>query len=1848
MIIIAFMSDKAGIMSTFEVNRSILSEQGFIFQLSQIRESGVPVLLSVRLADIQQLLDVHEDAFVHEIVRLANKYGFDGLDVMFDGDCGGEEVQKPFLRNVIKRVVNYFALQTGGHFIVTLSPTFQCLLDEKIYHFGLWLDEVDYDLLQVQYYGQGNAGLTLVGDVGCDDETAPHIELSQNIHGVKQDFLFYLTESILSGTRGFMSVPSDKLLIGLPANADAASDGDVMDRFDLVTAISRLNNQNLFLRGLMTWSMNWDNGTSADGTPYNWGFVAAYYDFILSGTPAIAPIHPKISELAPSQIIFGGIWDNRCADFPFIRGKKEGWMNCVEPKNIHSLYNVVMVGYITSSIGQTLTFSINDRVMYEVEFFAQAQEMRNQGVVFLLSLSRRLGLSEIADYDVERYFNEITTVLIKYGFDGLDIEFTSSQDWGVPAMSLIMRIVDFFNYRQQSFIVSLSASFMLLQDVQNTVFKSFMDAIDYEFAHIWYYRDEMQTEIGGVYVNGVFISQEDNTRSEDFVFYLTDSIIHGTRDYLQIPKEKLVIGLASNEDAVVSGYVEDRADVLNALWRLTEQKTMIRGLMASSLSWENGQRADGSLYDWEFADRYGLTKESFFPFPKKVFGARWNHYNCGEMNIAGATELCIDPRMSDNRYNLILISTNKVFNNIPTLESDPEIVRIINEFHEAGKPVLLTIKDHDYKEVSDTHIDSMKEAIIYLTDAYRFDGIDIFIDLECSPGAAFTSEAMLKAVEEVVLHYQKMGHTFLVSLSPKFQCLKHPYSSIFSRIYTIVKGWEHIVQVRYYNQNSDGVDVDGFMLAQNNEAAKEAFLYYMTDSILEGSRGLEQVNGERLVIELPVNSDATVDGFVENKSDLYYTLFILNQSRLSAENVIRGLTGTTMNWETSIRADGSKYHSQFAEDYANFVQSPYAVTPTPPPFAELPATVISTTWMESGPSEGAEGGILGSIGLNMIHQNYNVVKIWAMQPQDDGAFAFRLQSIPDEEMQENVNELKMRGVAVLVSLFDSEHRANLDAQGVDGVVTSIILDVYKYGFQGVDVVFNSARDWASSSIVLTEALKRVRQYFANLGHHFTISFTAFYDSFSDNTRFRTFVQNLDYHVDLFYVKSFDKYSPTLTIGTSVLRPNEIQRQEDWYYYMLLSIISGDESLIKNQSFKLILELPANGDAATIGNMVDLKNIENVVARLEGISPIRGLSSWSVNWDVGTDKYGKSFDFLFAISFGTLKTAANALDLPREIKSGYWINNCEVDLTLTVPPCLSMDAVDPSYNVVFVAFAEIANASDRIPSFTVNSKFSQMFIEQVTRMKRRGVNVMLSLRESDIPLNLVSGDEDDFYNMLLLVTEQLRFSGVDIYFTADDDFEAGDTPNIIINALKRVKDYNKILGHDFKISLSPSFAHLHIANAESSMSQKSQIVRFKKYLDGLESYYDFVQVYYYNQGDRGVQVYYYNQGGVQVGSEFLHQNDNMRKEDFVYYMTDSIVHGSRDFTLIPSDKLVIGLPTSWHAVSDGYVDENDLLNALSRLNAQNTPVRGLMWWNLNMKNYSAAPELQAEIKSGYWMNECNVDRSNVSHPPCLSLDKVDPSYNMILVAFMEAHNGPIPTFQLNEAIMTENRFIEQIRILNKQGVNVLLSLSEGATPITLARTDEDAFYAEVIRLTDKYGFNGIDLYFKTDTDLDSGDTATVISNALKRVKEHYRTNGDDFKISLSPPFSRLHNTQIARFLKYIYGLEGYYDVVQVYYYNQGNQGINVKNIIYAQNDDSVKETFLFFLTDAIMHGTKFYRMIPREQLILGLPTSEDAVIDGYVRNPVALSNAINRLKAQNTPLRGFMGWNINWEVANDTN
>lgn len=284
--------------------------------------------------------------------------------------------------------------------------------------------------------------------------------------------------------------------------------------------------------------------------------------------------------------------------------------------------------------------------------------------------------------------------------------------------------------------------------------------------------------------------------------------------------------------------------------------------------------------------------------------------------------------------------------------------------------------------------------------------------------------------------------------------------------------------------------------------------------------------------------------------------------------------------------------------------------------------------------------------------------------------------------------------------------------------------------------------------------------------------------------------------------------------------------------------------------------------------------------------------------------------------------------------------------------------------------------------------------------------------------------------------------------------------------------------------------------------------------------------------------------------------------------------------------------------------------------------------------------------GYWHNWCDGAGYKGGVAPCVDLTAVHPHYNVVDVSFMKVYNtaeGRIPTFRLDPAIgLTEAEFIDQIATLNSQGRSVLLALGGADAHIELQAGDEQAFADEIIRLTDKFGFDGLDIDLE-QTAITAAANQTVIPAALKIVKDHYQAQGKHFMITMAPEFPYLSIAN-GKYLPYIQALNGYYDFINPQFYNQGGDGVYVDGVGWLSQNSPQKQQFIYYMADSLINGTRGYTTIPHDKLVFGIPANIDGAANGFIENPNALYGAFEQLSQQGQPLRGVMTWSVNWDMG----
>ncbi|RYZ95002.1 MAG: chitinase, partial [Moraxellaceae bacterium] len=245
--------------------------------------AGKKIIISIGGANGQVQLPTAaaRATFVSSMKTIIDEYGFDGLDVDFEGhslflNSGDNDFRNPTtpvivnLIGALQDLTNHY----GNKFVLTMAPeTFFVQLGYSFYggtcsgcdtRAGAYLPVI-YALrdklaaLQVQNYNSGSI-------MGLDNQY--HSMGVADFHVAMIDML--LTGFKVAGTNlTFPALRQDQILLGLPANVNAGggftSVGEVHSALNCLIKLQGCGSYKPHtttgwkdLRGVMTWSINWD------------------------------------------------------------------------------------------------------------------------------------------------------------------------------------------------------------------------------------------------------------------------------------------------------------------------------------------------------------------------------------------------------------------------------------------------------------------------------------------------------------------------------------------------------------------------------------------------------------------------------------------------------------------------------------------------------------------------------------------------------------------------------------------------------------------------------------------------------------------------------------------------------------------------------------------------------------------------------------------------------------------------------------------------------------------------------------------------------------------------------------------------------------------------------------------------------------------------------------------------------------------------------------------------------------------------------------------------------------------------------------------------------------------------------------------------------------------------------------------------------------------------------------------------------------------------------------------------------------------------------------------------------
>ncbi len=267
-----------GSTMTFTPDPAIYSSvQEFKNDVTRLQSQGKKVLISMGgetgVVGINTPADAQ--AFSSSMINIIREYGFDGMDIDFEGQsislAGGDTDFKnptsPKIVNLINATRTILS-QFGSDFILSMAPE-TLFVQGGFSSYGgpagaylpiIYAFRNDMDYIHVQHY---NTGCMLGLDGLC------YSSANADFHVAMADML--LQGFPVAGGQQFPALRQDQVAIGLPATGSAAGSGftnaaEVHKALDyLIKGQSfggryTLRNPSGYVnfRGLMTWSINWD------------------------------------------------------------------------------------------------------------------------------------------------------------------------------------------------------------------------------------------------------------------------------------------------------------------------------------------------------------------------------------------------------------------------------------------------------------------------------------------------------------------------------------------------------------------------------------------------------------------------------------------------------------------------------------------------------------------------------------------------------------------------------------------------------------------------------------------------------------------------------------------------------------------------------------------------------------------------------------------------------------------------------------------------------------------------------------------------------------------------------------------------------------------------------------------------------------------------------------------------------------------------------------------------------------------------------------------------------------------------------------------------------------------------------------------------------------------------------------------------------------------------------------------------------------------------------------------------------------------------------------------------------
>ncbi|HJO92524.1 MAG TPA: glycosyl hydrolase family 18 protein [Victivallales bacterium] len=309
----------------FILDTNIQSKESFKQDIKELQAQGRKVIISMGGANAFVQLKSNNDKqlFTDSMINIMEEYNFDGLDVDLeqgsvsldanDGDFrNSTTVSIINLIDSIRDIHDYFNAKDKKIIISLVPEVGHVQQGMEAYRgvYGSYLpvmyglrDIMTYVAPQYMNVGSGNRIIALDG---------------QKYQNGTKDFIVAMTEMLLKGfpvinpvtgdTIQFPALREDQVGFACPATPIAAPAGGYMEPEEMIKALNYLTKGESFggsynllnqkgypdIRGMVTWSINWDNTTEGETAVDEW--VNSYYDYFYGDSE---PEDNEIDQTSP-------------------------------------------------------------------------------------------------------------------------------------------------------------------------------------------------------------------------------------------------------------------------------------------------------------------------------------------------------------------------------------------------------------------------------------------------------------------------------------------------------------------------------------------------------------------------------------------------------------------------------------------------------------------------------------------------------------------------------------------------------------------------------------------------------------------------------------------------------------------------------------------------------------------------------------------------------------------------------------------------------------------------------------------------------------------------------------------------------------------------------------------------------------------------------------------------------------------------------------------------------------------------------------------------------------------------------------------------------------------------------------------------------------------------------------------------------------------------------------------------------------------------------------------------------------------------------------------------------------